>query len=308
MATLAGIWKGNCAQEVVLMKTICLSLLIIVILTLFTGSAVAEEKVKSGTMWQNDPAEFARLIFGDDPSIRPKRGTKEAKRRSDVEKKVKGAIVEWTMTYGIDPAMLVLLENKQALLKDGTIEQILALDQLYMNGNDGIFVNVENIECWIKISGWNREMFQGIAPNAPVIVKMGIDVVESKILYGGILEVTVRPTYLEAQTSSKKCDWPVYDESITEHVNKTTAGVSVINHLPFPVKVGLRSGAKGGDFIVPQTNIALANVPIGRYDIYFHYASEPGSLYKGDPFELKGIGVKITLGKSAGNYNIQKVR
>ncbi|MCP3895120.1 MAG: hypothetical protein GY706_10900 [Bacteroides sp.] len=289
------------------MKTISLSVLIIAVLTFSTGSTGAEKKVKSGAMWQNDPFEFARLFFGDDPSTRPREGTKDTKRRSDIEEKVKGVIVEWPMTYGIDPSRLVLLENKQAILRDGTIKQILALDQLRMYGNDGIFVNVNNIECWLKISGWDRKMFRGIAPNASVSVKMRIDAVESKILYGGVLEVTLRPTNLEIETSSKKCDWPRYEKSITEQVNKTTAAVPIINYLPFPVKVGLRSGIKGGDFIVPKTNSAHANVPIGKYDIYFHYASDPGSLYKGDSFEVKGIGIKITLGKGAGNYSIQKV-
>ena len=105
------------------MKTNFFNVLIIVALIFTTVSAGAEEKVKGGVKWRNDPAEFARLFFADSPAAWTKEGTKEAKKRPDIEEKVKGEIVEWPMIYGVDPAMLVLLENQQTILKQGTIDE-----------------------------------------------------------------------------------------------------------------------------------------------------------------------------------------
>jgi hypothetical protein len=85
--------------------------------------------------------------------------------------------------------------------------------------------------------------------------------------------------------------------------------VRVKNPNDFQVRVGLRSGGKGKDFIVSPSGTESVNVANGRYDIYFNYSSDPGGLYQGDSFTLKDNGVEITITKVVnGNYGIRKVR
>lgn len=85
--------------------------------------------------------------------------------------------------------------------------------------------------------------------------------------------------------------------------------VRVVNPNHRLVKVGVRAGGAGVDFLVPPNGFNTAGLPDGRYDVYFRYADEPDGLYQGDSFTLAGNGIQITLVQVAdGNYGIRKVR
>ena len=85
--------------------------------------------------------------------------------------------------------------------------------------------------------------------------------------------------------------------------------VRVKNPNNFQVRVGLRAGGKGKDFVVSPNGTETVRVPNGRYDIYFHYSSDPEGLYQGDSFTLNDNGVEIQIVKVVnGNYGIRKVK
>lgn len=85
--------------------------------------------------------------------------------------------------------------------------------------------------------------------------------------------------------------------------------VRVRNPNDFKVTVGLRSGGKGKNFRVAANDVETVTVPNGPYEVYFQYSNDPDSLYKGDEFTLRGVGVQISIVKQVnGNFAIQKVR
>ena len=85
--------------------------------------------------------------------------------------------------------------------------------------------------------------------------------------------------------------------------------VRVKNPNDFKVRVGLRSGGMGKDFLVDANASQSVRVPNGRYAIYFHYSTDPEGLYQGDSFTLNDNGVEIQIVKVVnGNYGIRKVK
>jgi hypothetical protein len=85
--------------------------------------------------------------------------------------------------------------------------------------------------------------------------------------------------------------------------------VRIRNPNNFTVEVALRSAGKGKDFTVEPRGSASVSVPDGRYEIFFHYSSEPDALYQGDSFTLRGNGVEIQLVRVPhGNYGIRRVK
>lgn len=85
--------------------------------------------------------------------------------------------------------------------------------------------------------------------------------------------------------------------------------VRVRNPNTFRVRVALRSGGGGKDFLVGAGGVTTVHVPDGRYDIYFVYSSQPEALYKGDSFTLRKNGVEIQIVKVVGgNYGIRRVK
>ena len=104
--------------------------------------------------------------------------------------------------------------------------------------------------------------------------------------------------------SSPPTNWPSNSGEL-----KGSHEVRVKNPNDFNVRVGLRSDGKGKDFIVSPDGTESVNVPNGRYEIYFHYSSDPSGLYQGDSFTLENNGVEITITKVVnGNYGIRKVK
>ena len=99
-------------------------------------------------------------------------------------------------------------------------------------------------------------------------------------------------------------NWPRFSTELTG-----LHEVRVKNPNDFKVRVGLRSGGKGKDFVVSPNGTESVNVPNGHYDIYFNYSTDPGGLYQGDSFTLEDNGVQITITKVVnGNYGIRKVK
>ncbi len=98
--------------------------------------------------------------------------------------------------------------------------------------------------------------------------------------------------------------WPTMAGNLTGRLR-----VSVNNPNDFNVRVGLRSGGRGKDFLVRANDTGSVTVPGGRYDIYFQYSSDPQSLYQGDSFTLNNNDVEIQIVKVInGNYGIRKVK
>jgi hypothetical protein len=99
-----------------------------------------------------------------------------------------------------------------------------------------------------------------------------------------------------------------YSKALT-YDDKKAFKVLVENSNPRSVKIGLRGGEKGIDFIAPPGEQGFTVAPPGDYEIYFQHQIEPESLYKGDEFTLEDNGVKITLREQmGGNYNIRKIK
>ncbi|MBI4699036.1 MAG: hypothetical protein HY758_09080 [Nitrospirae bacterium] len=87
------------------------------------------------------------------------------------------------------------------------------------------------------------------------------------------------------------------------------ASVAITNLSGFDVTVGLRSGNRGKDFIVPSNSYSAVSVCNNKYDIYFVFSNEPDTLYQGDNFPVKESYVfDIKLANVVyGNYHIRQV-
>lgn len=98
--------------------------------------------------------------------------------------------------------------------------------------------------------------------------------------------------------------WPQYDTELFGFND-----VRVRNPNDFDVRVGIRSGWNGKDFVVPAFGVETVGVPNGQYDIYFRYSCDPGGLYRGDSFCVSNSHIEIQIVQVPhGNYHIRKVR
>lgn len=85
--------------------------------------------------------------------------------------------------------------------------------------------------------------------------------------------------------------------------------VRIKNPNNFEVKVGLRSGGKGKDFVVLANSIKSVKVPNGQYDIFFRYSTDSDKLFQGDSFKINNNGIEIQIVKVVnGNYKIRQVK
>jgi len=85
--------------------------------------------------------------------------------------------------------------------------------------------------------------------------------------------------------------------------------VRIRNPNDFSVLAGLRSDGKGKNLEVPAGGTATAQVPDGKYEIFFVYSNKPDALFQGDDFTLKANGVEIQIVKVVGgNYGIRQVK
>jgi hypothetical protein len=84
--------------------------------------------------------------------------------------------------------------------------------------------------------------------------------------------------------------------------------VRVLNPNAFQADVELRCERGTKSFSVAPNGTASANVPNGRFDIFFEYSNEPGARYQGDSFTLTDGGIEIQLVKVvSGNYGVRRV-
>ena len=234
-------------------------------------------------------------------------------RESGLEKII-GSYVEWPMTFGISPLWLGMTEEERR----GFGEDNLGL--YHIIGPD--------FAGWIDLGECSRQegtkeitweqMTWGIPPQSSVLVKMKIENVMKATLADDIQFISIlSATEVEIETSSEKCDWPEYDSEIDwspllsqqPMISTNAYEVRVVNERGFPVKVGLRSDDKGGDFIVPEEGVASVGIPAGTYHVYFQYAADPTSLYQGDSLQVSGSGFEFQLrSKGGGNYEVQKIK
>jgi hypothetical protein len=260
--------------------------------------------------WQTNPEEFAKFFFGDDLSVRSPR--KEPTIFREKAKEIVGNYVEWTVKFGISPTWLIMPKEMQ---KKST------------RGNPGIYYLIgPELSGWMELASGSRlegtqkitweQMTWGMPPQCDVRLKMKIDGVLAMILLNGMLHIGVEGSELEIQTTSKRCDWPAYKNGLSDTLLSRLASpalpnqgneIRVTNAYKFPVKVGLRSGDNGIDFIVPANGSASTSVPGAKYSIYFQYGADPESLYLGDELDVRSMGIEIKL-KESGDYKIRKVK
>jgi hypothetical protein len=260
--------------------------------------------------WQVDPGAFAKLFFGEDLSVkRPAKGVAFLKRPA-IKDEVMGCRVEWPAIYGIDPFWLGL--NEEQRVEFSAISENPRIYAFWGPDSPGLtwLMDGSRREDGTKVH-W-REMTWGIPPQSDVVVRMKLTTVKPWVDENGLQVIYVCGEDLHVETSAERCDWPEYASDFAEPIPNLSgysgAEVRVVSDSMFPVKVGLRSGTKGCDFIVPPEGSACALVPGGRYDIYFQYATDPGSLYQGDSFGVKaGKRATVRLRKTVdGNYRIRR--
>jgi len=254
--------------------------------------------------WQTNPEAFAKLFYGDDLTLRPPSKDPTYINIPEIREEVIGSYIEWHAKYGINPGWHGMTEKgKRSISGNATVFSLLGGGYIQIDGS--------RVEGEKEID--SDEMTWGIPPNADLNVKMKIKSMSTAvILRNGMLMILVDGSDLTINSLSETCDWPPYDKKFDMFkplFGPSNPEVRVSNTLGSQVKVGLRSGEKGIDFIVPTTGNASVFVPKEKYEIYFHYSTDSSSLYKGDSFELKSNGIEINLGKTVeGNYNIKKIK
>jgi hypothetical protein len=84
--------------------------------------------------------------------------------------------------------------------------------------------------------------------------------------------------------------------------------VRVENYTGIAVKVGVRWGNVGEDFVVANSSGQTIRVPGGYHRVYFKFHNDLQGVYEGDPLTLDdGQGKLITLSTNRdGNYAIRK--
>lgn len=277
---------------------------------LLAGETEAEQKqtdvdkTKIVEEWQTDPEAFAKLFFENDLSLRPKRNesTILRKTKESIIGKVNGYHLKWPATFGINPGWLGMApEGREELSKIGD--------------NMALYVLIgPDVSGWIWITPdlGPQEVGQwswGIPPKSDVQVKLKITGAIPMIMKNGMLVIYLDGSELEIETSFPRCDWPEYSSQISPVFFGSANQVRIMSSHGFPIKVGLRSGDKGRDSIVPSNGEASFFVPDGKYDIYFQYAADPGSLYQGDSFDVSSSRVEIQLkSMEAGDYKIRKIK
>lgn len=102
------------------------------------------------------------------------------------------------------------------------------------------------------------------------------------------------PAKTEEKTSMESVPgtWPSYSGELSGENE-----IRFKNANEFPMKVGLRSGGKGLDFIVPGKGGYKARVPSGVFEMYFQTPGDNGSFFQGKSLTLEKGGVDIEIGQ-----------
>ncbi len=268
--------------------------------------------------WKRNVDALAQLYFGKRYAVPRKNVVNKPK----LKEQIVGQRVRWAMKFQADVI--------SRISEDKTPWEIMghnmALEAPFGPGDD--WDEMKGL-VWVMSASRKEEernihwteMVWGIPPGSDVVVDMKVKSVIAVRLGKNLLCIWVDGEDLNIEYDGPRCDWPTYLEKIkaeyktspyswalTYDKNKAFE-VLVENSNPWSVKVGLRGGEKGIDFIAPPGEEAFTVAPPGDYEIYFQHQIDPESLYKGDKFTLEDNGVKITLRKqTGGNYNIRKIK
>lgn len=97
--------------------------------------------------------------------------------------------------------------------------------------------------------------------------------------------------------------WPPYTGEL-----RGSTPIRLKNPNDIAVLVGVRSAGKGKDFTVQPRSVFSVWLPIGQYEIYFHYHNEPGVVYQGELFTLHDREMVLELVKRRqGNFHLRSV-
>lgn len=250
--------------------------------------------------WQKNPDAFAKLFFGEDLSRRTRgRGKSLKDANKDTIDKVRGSYVEWPVTYGVWEYWLNSQTDAQEQYTDNTSFFV----PIGTAGSGGIHVPLFAVRVADLKATW------GIPPQADGQLRMKLLAIKPGITESGSLDILVLgATQIEIRTSAKTCRWPEFSREISWSGSPFDSRLRIASDNDFPIKVGLRAGEGGVDFIVPAKKTVSLLIPKGKYDVYFQFADDPGSLYQGDPLNLETSGAEIQLkGKEGGDYKIRKI-
>jgi hypothetical protein len=264
--------------------------------------------------WRTEIDAFAQLFFGSDYAL-PK---DKFVRKPEVTKRVVGQNVRWPIEFRAD------LVSQAPGLEEyvSGVGHNLALQAPFGPGDSWqelkglVWVMSASRQVGDSDISW-IEMTWGIPPGSRIILDMKIKSVIAVVLGKDLLCVWPDGENARIEYEGPRCDWPHYSEELEKkgfsrlysYESKKFYRIEVENPNPWNVKVGIRQGQKGRDFIAPPIKTGFTEVPAGAYDIYFQHQVEPEILYQGDRFTVKNAGVKIALSqKEGGNFNIRKVR
>jgi hypothetical protein len=97
--------------------------------------------------------------------------------------------------------------------------------------------------------------------------------------------------------------WPGYEERLSG-----PNLFRIVNRNDFSIRVGLRTGGGGLDFLVDPARAHEVRVPDGTYSVFFQYSVDPEGIYRGEGFTLSGHGLEMqVLEGSANGAEIRRV-
>jgi hypothetical protein len=268
--------------------------------------------------WQKNVDVLGQLYFGKRYAVLRKKIINKPK----LKEQMIGQRVRWAMKFQAD--VISRISDDQSPWE--IMGHNMALEAPFGPGDDWdemkglVWVMSASRQEEERTIPWT-EMVWGIPPGSDVVVDMKVKSVVAVRLGKDLLCIWVGGEDLNIEYDGPRCDWPTYSEKIKAEYkispysnaltydDKKAFKVLVENSNPWSVKVGLRGGEKGIDFIAPPGEQGFTVAPPGDYEIYFQHQIEPESLYKGDEFTLEDNGVKITLREQmGGNFNIRKIK
>lgn len=297
-------------------------------------------RLEQDDSWKTDPTVLVHLLYGKKLEIPthyrklPDSDLKEAieHHMQAIREKAEGSFVQWPAILGAGQLACAV-----AVIIDKRGDAPLGGDNLTLSGQS--VTNAAGTKRFVITFSKPREQNKpneagvtpprlaetwGIPPQAKVVVSMRLNVQNMfPIVYGDgkseLITLSLHGDDLEVSYQGPRCEWPPYQERLPylsaspfnpHHFPEDAGVVRIDNESLSPVKVGIRSDAKGIDLVAPAKLFVSTWLPEGKYDIYFQYAHDPESLYQGDSFEMEA-GRKISISmkkKTGGNYNIRKVK
>jgi len=307
-----------CNNKTRIKTGVCLGALLLLLLMPIARSysqmTAIEEKLLNQGEWKNNIDIFAQMYFGAEYSVPKDKFVK----KQHLTEQIVGQRVRWPMKFQAD----IISRISEDKTHSAILGHNMALQSPFGPGDT--WTTMKGI-VWVMSASCHEngrkvdwtEMMCGIPPGSKIIVDMKITSVIAVRLGKDLLCIWPDGEDVKIGYSGPRCDWPEYTEKIKSgglpspwmSGRSAPLMVEVKNTNPWEVKVGLRQGPKGIDFIAPPLETGFAKVAEGNYDIYFQHKIEPEGLYKGDSFTIKDKSIRITLTKQVGgNYNVRKVK